>query len=68
LISYYENTPIQTIEQLLPNRKKDAIKKKANNLGLNNRFWKDEEKQFLVNEYKNYTDLEIAKILNKTEE
>lgn len=68
LIKYYENTSIQTMQQLLPNRKKEAIKKKANNLGLNNRFWKHEEKQFLISEYKNYTDLELANILNKTED
>lgn len=65
----YEYLPIDELEKLLPNRNRKSIIKYANKNGLlTNRIWNNEDKQYLISNFKNKTDLELSVGLNRTED
>lgn len=70
LKKYYSILPTKELEHLLPNRSHNAIILHAENLGLQsfvalNERYSDEQKQFIVDNYKNMTDQELADSLAK---
>lgn len=69
--NYYSSMPLDEICKLLPNRKRDNIIAKAKNLGVKSyeylqKHWSEEDLEFLIFNYKNMTDEEIANILNRS--
>ena len=65
-----ENYPYKTVDEMLimlPQRNRKTIIEKASELKIKNvLMYSDEDKQFVVNHYKNMTDAEIAGLLNRT--
>ena len=71
MLNNYSSIPINEICKLLPNRKKDNIIAKAKKLGLKSyeylkKHWSDEDLEFLISNYKNMTDEEIAESLGRS--
>ena len=69
--NYYSFMPLDEICKLLPNRKRNNIIAKAKNLGIKSyeylqKHWSEEDLDFLISNYKNMTDEEIAHILNRS--
>lgn len=69
--NYYSSMPLDEICKLLPNRKRDNIIAKAKNLGIKSyeylqKHWSEEDLEFLISNYKNMTDEEIANTLNRS--
>ena len=70
LKKYYSTKPIEYVMDKLPNRTYQAIGKKANLLGLYAyytyvNYWNDDETQYLLDNWKTMSDIEIANKLNK---
>ena len=68
---YYSSIPLDEICKLLPNRKRDNIIAKAKNLNIKSyeylqKHWSEEDLEFLMSNYKNMTDEEIANALNRS--
>lgn len=67
---YYSILPKEEFAKLLPNRTENAIICKGMNLGIRSykylsEKYSEEEKQFILDNYKNMTDQEMADALNK---
>lgn len=70
LKTYYPILPSKELDCLLPNRTHDAIIIHAGILGLQsyvtlNERYSDEQKQFIIDNYKTMTDQELADVLGK---
>lgn len=73
LYKYYSTIPIDDIVCLLPNRSRNAIILRANNLSIPamfyiNTYWDSDDEDYLRKNYLIMTDLELANNLNKTVE
>lgn len=70
LMDYYSIIPMSEIEKMLPNRNHDSIINHARKLGIKsyyylNEKYSEEQKEFILNNYKTMADQEIANYLNK---
>lgn len=70
LKQYYSILPIDEVCEKIPNRSKNAIINHSNILGLFsyfyiNTYWDNEQDSILINNWKNMTDAELLKLLNK---
>lgn len=72
ILKYYENMPIEEVMMLLPNRTKDSIKAFAKRYNLlsynfkNNNIWKDDEINYIKNNWELLPDKIIADNLGRT--
>ena len=71
MLENYSKVDVTAMAQLLPDRTVDAIKLKAEKLGLKSLFaieqeYTEEQKQFILDNWMNMSDEEIAKIIGKT--
>ena len=72
ILKYYENMPIEEVMMLLPNRTKDSIKAFAKRHNLlsynfkNNNIWKDDEINYIKNNWELLPDKIIADNLGRT--
>jgi hypothetical protein len=66
LYDFYETGTVKELENLLPNRNFQGIRIKANRLDLHRlNYFKEEEIEFIKDNYQNMSSREIAKILNR---
>lgn len=70
LKEYYPVESVDDVCEKLPNRTRDAIIRQANNLGIQsyfylNTYWSDEDEKFLIDNWKNMSDIELAEALGK---
>lgn len=62
---------MEELQKLLPNRTKDSIIDRAKTLKMKsyfylNRVYTDEDKQFIINNWKSMSDEQIANVLDRT--
>lgn len=67
----YSNVPIETMLKLLPNRTYNAIIDRGKEFGIKsyqyiNEKYSQEQKQFIINNWMNMSDQEIADVIGKT--
>ena len=70
ILNYYSKVPVSELIDMLPGRSENAIKCRAQILGVKSFFylstyWSKEDTDYLINNWKKYTDSEIADALGK---
>lgn len=70
LKTYYPIESVDDVCSRLPKRTRQAIIRKANNLGIQNKFytdtyWSEDEEKFLVDNWKNMSDKELAEYFGR---